>query len=201
MKELTDQELMQSTPEDQALWRQWVKGLPGLEGFSGTGYDADGVRIPWGSGPHNMKAYREIVEIVEPKKILEIGMNVAYGTVMWIELSKCKTMVTYEISAKAETLAAAEVMLKRYPDIFWFINSKPHYSDLPNDFFDMIFIDGGHLEEDVTADLQLAKDLHIPWIVLDDWIPRFGPGVQVAAKKFPLELVKEFGNTALMKWK
>lgn len=203
MRELTDQELMQSTPEDQALWLQWVKGLPGLEGFSGTGYDADGVRIPWGSGPHNMAAYREIVEMVKPKKMIEIGFNVGYGTVMWMELSGCEKMVSFEISNKAETVAAVMLLDKRYGDRFLFRNTA---ADVNAAFcmvekYDMIFIDGGHMEEDVYADLKFAQNLKIPWIALDDWIPRFGPGVQVAARKFPLELVKVFNNTALLKWK
>lgn len=206
MRELTDQQLMQSTPEDQALWLKWVQGLPGLEGFSGTGYDADGVRIPWGSGPHNMKAYREIVEIVKPKKMIEIGFNVGYGTAMWMELTGCEKLVSFEISKKAETLAAARLLADRYGDRFLFRNTPADEIGLiewiaRESEFDLIFIDGGHLEEDVANDLYFAKRLGIPWIALDDWIPRFGPGVQVAAKKFDnLVLIKEFGNTALMKW-
>lgn len=204
MKELTDEELMVSTPEEQAFWLNCVKGLPGLAGFSGTGYDAQGVRIPWGSGPHNLKAYRDIVEMVKPKSILEIGFNIGYSSAMWLNLCDCK-VVSVEISDKAETIDAADKLFERFGGRIHVMIGDSGTEKMKYDVsvrkYDMIFIDGGHLEENVMADIKLAQDLNIPWIALDDWIPRFGPGVQAAAAKFPLELVLELGNTALLKWK
>jgi SAM-dependent methyltransferase len=201
---MTDQELLQSTPEEQKLWLEWVQGLPGLEGFSGTGHAANGERIPYGCGPHNIKAFREILEIVKPESILEIGMNVGYSTAMWLELCPKSKIVSIEISEKAETMAAAKILYERYNNRFHCIigdSSKIRPDELDSRKYDLIFIDGGHLEENVTADIRLAHSLNIPWIVLDDWEPRFGPGVQVAAAKFPLEVVKVWGNTCLLKWK
>jgi len=198
---MTDQELLQSTPEEQKLWLEWVQGLPGLEGFSGTGHAANGERIPYGCGPHNIKAFREIIEIVKPKEILEIGFNVGYSSAMWLEISDCRVL-SIDISSKAETIAGAEFLRKKYDSRFKFmlgsVDNLFLYYGSP---FDMIFIDGGHLEEDVTKDLEYAYRQNIPWIVMDDWEPRFGPGVQVAAAKFPLEVVKVWGNTCLLKWK
>jgi hypothetical protein len=197
---MTDEELMRSTPEDQAFWLRCVQGLPGLEGFSGTGYDARGERIPWGSGPHNVQAYMEIIDIVKPHTIFEIGFNLGYATSMWLELSGAKKIFTIDISDKPETLKAAEVLKARYGDRFEFMcidSAAMGYNALG--CFDMAFIDGGHLEEHVTNDIKLCLDAGIEWLVMDDWQPNFGPGVQISVQKFPLEVVKVWGNTALVK--
>jgi hypothetical protein len=201
---MTDEELMQSTQEEQEFFLKCVKGFPGLEGFSGTGYDAKGERIPWGSGPHNVKAYREIIEMVKPKKILEIGFNMGYATAVFMALCDC-IMVSLDVSDKAETLAAADILHERYPERFDFfcIDSKEAYNlakHIPYKF-DMIFIDGNHLEDYVTNDIKVGLTFGAKWFVLDDWQPNFGPGVQISAAKFPLEIVKVFGNTALLKVK
>lgn len=196
-----DEQLMQSTPEDQIFWLQCVRGLPGLEGFSGTGYDDQGNRIPWGSGPHNVQAYREIAEMVKPQSIFEIGFNVGYSAAMWMELTRA-SIFTIEISDKKETIEAARILGERYGDRFDFrcIDSmSPELKSIGP--FDMAFIDGGHLEEHVTSDVKLCLDTGIEWLVMDDWIPRFGPGVQVSVAKFPLEVIKVWGNTALVKLK
>lgn len=203
---MTDEELMQSTQEEQEFFLKCVKGFPGLEGFSGTGYDAKGERIPWGSGPHNVRAYREIIQIVKPRSILEIGFNMGYATAVFLNLCDCD-IVSIDISDKDETMSAAEILYKQFPKRFDFLccDSKyllVHGSRFVNSkTFDMIFIDGNHLEEYVTNDIDLGMKLGIKWFVLDDWQPNFGPGVQISAAKFPLEIVKVFGNTALLKVK
>lgn len=198
---MSDEELMQHTPEDVEFWFKCVNGLPGLEGFSGTGYDANGVRIPWGSGPHNVKAYREIAKIVSPKTIFEIGFNLGYSASMWLELLPNASIFTIDISNKEETLRAADILQDRYGDRFYFKVADSKIIFNSKGYTDMAFIDGGHLEEDVTHDIQLCLNSGINWLVLDDWIPRFGPGVQVSAAKFPIEVVNVWGNTALLKRK
>lgn len=195
-----DEELMQSTPEDQAFWLKCVQGLPGLEGFSGTGYSANGERIPWGSGPHNVKAYREITEIVKPKRIFEIGFNLGYASAMWLELTDAEYLFSIDISNKKETMKSAQILWERYRPRFDFFCSTSRNYVLTHEY-DMAFIDGGHLEEDVTNDIQICLRAGIDWLVMDDWLPRFGPGVQVSVAKFPLEVVKVWGNTALVKRK
>ncbi len=194
---MTDQELMQSTHEEQVFWLKCVAGLPGLEGFNGTGYDANGIRIPWGSGPHNLSAYRQIANIVNPISIFEIGFNVGYSAAMWLEITKA-TIFTIDISDKAETLAAADVLRKRYPGRFDFKVSTTSTLSIKEPW-DMAFIDGGHLEEEVTQDIQFCLDNGIDWLVMDDWLPNFGPGVQISVAKFPLDVVLVIGNTALVK--
>ena len=192
---------LQHTQEDYDFYMKCLRGFPLLEGFSGTGYDSSGVRIPWGSGPHNVPAYREIVEIVRPKKIFEIGFNIGYGAGLWLNLCDC-TLTSIDISNKTETRVAALILGDQFPDKFKFLNiDSRNIRNHDFDSFDMAFIDGDHTEDGATNDIQLCLDMGIKWLVMDDWLPNYGPGVQVSVAKFPLEIVNVWGNTALVKVK
>jgi hypothetical protein len=106
-------------------------------------------------------------------------------------------------SNKAETLHSAKILTNRFPDRFEFIlfDSAKVYDHIKYRNFDMIFIDGGHLDHHVMADIKLAQDLEIPWLIFDDWLPQFGPGVQPSIAKYPLEVLEIIGNIAICKWK
>lgn len=201
---MSDEELMSASTEERFFWQQCVKGLPGLEGFSGTGKDADGVQIPWGSGPHNLRAFREFVKIVKPQHIFEVGFNLGYSAVVWLNICKA-TVTSIDISQKEETLVAAKFLKEIYPDRFVFMLGDSYRAwDIihwQHPKFDMAFIDGSHLEEDVVKDIEVCWKFRIHYLVMDDWLPRFGPGVQAAVAKYPLEVVGVIGNTALVKFK
>lgn len=207
--ELTDEQLMQATPEEWEFYNECVKGLPTMAGVNGDGKDKNGEFVPYGSGPHILKWFKEAIEIVKPKSILEIGLCCGAGASMWLALSNA-IVYSIEKSDRDETRLAAEVLTERYKIE---INGAPAYrfnyvlSDSKDAFqflqyspFDLAWIDGGHEEEDVTKDIQLCKDLKIPYLLLDDIYSRFGPGVLPAIEKFPeLELVKDMNNLRLYK--
>lgn len=197
---MTEEELMYSTPEELEFWHKCVKGLPGLEGFLKTGLDKYGQPIPFGTGPHCLKAFRAALDIVQPKSILEIGFNLGYSSAVFLKASRAK-VVAVDISDKAETIFAAEKLAARFKARFNFIlsDSSKVLDKVKKFKFDMIFIDGGHLEDQVTIDLQLGMDLGINYFLLDDWLPQFGPGVQVSIGKFNLEMIKNWGNIVLFK--
>jgi SAM-dependent methyltransferase len=197
---MTDEELMYSTAEEQEFWLKCVKGLPGLEGFLGTGLDKYGQPIPFGTGPHSLKAFRGALDYVQPKSILEIGFNLGYSSAVFLKVSRAK-VVSVDISDKAETLFAAMKLNQRFKDRLIFIlgDSAKIFDEVKQYKFDMMFIDGGHLEHHVTADLQLGMDLGIKYFLMDDWLPQFGPGVQVSVSKFNLEMIENWGNIVLLK--
>lgn len=197
MRELTDQELMVYAPDDLPIYFQATDGLPRLEGFKLNGLDKYNKHIPYGSGPHIVAHIRSVLGIVKPKNILEIGFNLGYGSGIFLLLSDANVVST-DISDKDETLAGAKHLQQKYGDRFKYYPR----SELPRpiDYFDLIFIDGGHDESDVTADIQLAKDLNIPYLLLDDWYNRFGPGVQPSFAKFPLKIIKDMDNVKLATW-
>ncbi len=193
------EQLLWASKEDHEFWNKCTEGLSKLEGLSGTGFDSRGVQIPYGTGPHNLAGYREIVAMLKPKSIFEIGFNLGYSAAAWLELTEA-SILTIDISDKEETLISARVMKERYGDRFEFRVEDSTKFKLERGKYDMAFIDGSHLEYEVTCDLRGCLDAGIKWIVMDDWLHQFGPGVQVSVAKFPsLELVKIWGNTALLK--
>lgn len=194
-------DLMYSSPEDQLFYNNCTKGLPTLAGLDGTGHDKFGIPLPYGTGPHSVRCLREIVEIVKPKSIFEIGLNMGWSSAMWLELSDAE-VVSCDISYKDETINASLFLGNKYPNRFKYANrlESDKFNEAVNKKFDLVFIDGGHLFEDVVADLQFCIDLNIPFFAMDDWLPDYGQ-VQDAVNSFgdKLGVLNINGNIALLK--
>lgn len=197
--ELTNEQLLLTTPEDYVYYSKCIEGLPTRDGKNGDTLDKYGVPIPYGSGPHILPHFRDTISIVNPKAILEIGFNYGTSSSFWLNLCDAKVVST-DISDKDETVDAARILKERfgYRFDFYFRNELP----MAPDTFDLIFIDGGHDYKDVFIDIKLAKDLRIPYLLFDDIYSRFGPGVIPAISEYPeLELVHDMNNLRLYKWK
>jgi hypothetical protein len=182
-----NEDLRYASEEDIAFFNKCITGLPEDPGYS--------------CGPHSVRCLRQIVEIVNPLNILEIGFNVGRSSSLWLELSSA-SICSVDVSNSKETMDAVMHLMLKYNDRFDFIctNSKDlHYKNLAIGKWDIIFIDGDHSYEMVKNDIELAIDLNIPWIALDDWMPEYGPGVQPAAKSMHLDVVRIMGNIALAK--
>jgi hypothetical protein len=196
-------DLMYASDTDKQFYADCTNGLPSLSGINGDGKDKFGVPLPYGTGPHSVRCLREIVDIVKPKNIFEIGLNMGWSSAMWLELSPKAKVTSCDISYKDETIAAAEFLSNKYPKRFKYANRlEPEAFDkiTKGKDFDLVFIDGGHLIDDVIADLRLCMDLNIPFFAMDDWLPDYGQ-VEEAAKTFggDLEVVNINGNIALLK--
>lgn len=203
---MTDAELMYASDEDVKFFLRVTEGLPKINGFSMDGLDSNRQPMAYGCGPHSVRCLREIVEITKPKVLFEIGFNCGYSAVMWLELGVQK-VISCDISDRNETLQAADIIGDRYTDgrFSFFVedsgqilSGRGNLNWLSKHTFDLIFIDGGHLEHHVVADIQLALALNIKYLAFDDWLEQFGPGVQPAIAQFPeLKEVKIMGNVAL----
>lgn len=201
MTQEENEKLMYASEEDIAFYHKCVEGLPTLAGLDGSGNGSDGIRLPYGLGCHSVRCLREIVEIVKPKTIMEIGFNMGWSSSLWLNLSDAK-LHTCDISNKKETLIAAEILANKYGDRFVYRNRHTLSIDIffPVDYFQLCFIDGGHLLDDVIKDINWALELKIPHLAFDDFLPEFGQ-VQEAIAIFGdnLEQVNVNGNIALYK--
>lgn len=202
--ELTDEELLYASEEDWAFYKKIIEGLPTMAGKNGDGLDKFGIPIPYHSGPHILRHFRDTIEIIKPKKILEIGFNMGHSAAMWLNLSGAY-LYSVDISKKDETFEGGECLYSQFASRFEYriISSGDHFLRLKNMVipFDLCFIDGAHDEESIINDIELCKRLMIPYLLFDDWYPRYGE-TQKAVSKFPeLELVKDMNNLRLYKWR
>jgi hypothetical protein len=195
LTELTDEELLYASEEDIAFYEKAIKALPTRKGFRGDFRDRDGVEIPYSSGPHILKHFREVLELIKVYHVLEIGFNIGYGSAMLLELGL--SVDSIDVSEKFETKYAAFFLGNMY-------QSRFHYwdrSDFPEPYgkYELVFIDGAHDEKSITEDILLVKRLEAAYILFDDWYPRYGE-TQIAVAKFhELELVKDMNNLRLYK--
>lgn len=121
----------------------------------------------------------DTLQIAQPSSILEIGYFCGGSAAMWLHLSDARLisvdpMVDLDNPA-AEFCGSIESVGKlksAFPDRFSFIqkDSKLVRPDLAGHKFDLAFIDGDHSEAGARNDFQLAIDLDIPWILVDDFV-------------------------------
>ncbi len=193
--ELPDEVLLYASPEDWAFYINIIQGLPTREGKNGDNLDKFGQPIPYHSGPHILRHFRETIEIVKPKSILEIGFNMGHSAMMWLNLCDAN-LHSIDISEKDETLEGAIFVYNKYSDRFGF---EYRHKKFTYNEYDLAFIDGAHDEVNITKDIELCKDLGVDYLLFDDWYPRYGE-TQKAVAKFPeLELVKDMNNLRLYK--
>lgn len=121
----------------------------------------------------------DALSIVQPKNILEIGFFRGSSAACFLHLSDAKLtsvdpMVNlYEPGVRHDGLVEnAEKLKKMFPDRFTFIqkDSKVVRPDLEGQQFDMVFVDGDHWPMGVRSDFNLAIDLKIPWLLVDDFV-------------------------------
>jgi hypothetical protein len=192
-------DIRDATDADRAFYDHCVRGLPGLQGFLGTGFDKSGSAIPYGLGPHSVRILRKALSLCSPSRILEIGFAQGYSASLFLEMTEAR-LTSVDISDKEETLAAAKILGDRYPRRFEFVcsDSSKVIEILSGRSYDLIYIDGDHFEAGVLHDIELGMNLGIPWFLFDDWLPEYGPGVQPAILRNPqIEIVFREENMAL----
>jgi predicted O-methyltransferase YrrM len=190
---MSNDDLFYASEEDKNFYQNSIKGLSSYrEG------------LPYSCQAHNLPFFRYVVEKVNPTFIFEIGFNIGHSASMWLNLTMTKVL-SIDISSKEETLHSADVLTGKFKNRFLFLNVNSFLAfEFLKDYkgqYDLAFIDGGHLYDDVMNDIKLCKDLEIKWMAFDDWLPQYGPGVQPAIQKHDLEIIQVMGNNALTKVK
>lgn len=195
MTELTDEELLYASDEDWAFYRKAIEGLPTREGFKGNFMDKDNIEIPYGSGPHILRHFRDALEITGATQVLEIGFNYGHGAAMLLKLG-VPFLYSIDISEKWETKYAS---LHLKDKAIGFRYSERKNMAQPYGYFQLAFIDGAHDEESIVEDILMCRYMDIRYLLFDDWYPRYGE-TQKAVARFPeLELVKDMNNLRLYK--
>ena len=116
--------------------------------------------------------------IVGPVNILETGFFCGASTFMWLYLSNASvTSVDPMINLENPNILHngkpqnVQKLKDAFPNRLTFLqkDSRLIRPDMSNEKFDLMFIDGDHTESGVRNDFQLAIDLNIPWVLVDDF--------------------------------
>jgi hypothetical protein len=174
-----------STAEDDALFRQWTAALPERD-----------ASLPYHCGSPVVNKIRMVLAITGAKSVLEIGFNLGHTAMVWLNMG-VERLVSVDISEHAKVAQGAAIVAAAFPDRFTFIRADSKKLMLGPDY-ELLFIDGGHTLDDVSADIALGKRLGVKWFFLDDfdeWHSR--NGTQPAIAHHQLQPVALFPNMIL----
>lgn len=124
--------------------------------------------------------FKTIIDQINPTNICEIGFYRGSSSYIWLYLSNAKLTsidsmqdVEFPLNPRPHggCLANTDKLKELFPNRFTFyqVDSKFIYPFIKDEQFSLIFIDGGHLENAIRNDLNLALKLKIPYILLDDY--------------------------------
>ena len=190
------------TDEEYDFFHQCISGLSTQLGFRGDGMDEDLIPIPFSLDAHAVKWIREVVYILNPKRILEIGFNLGYSSSLWFNIAKeIEYIAAVDISDKRETLYSANFLKKLHFGKFDFhhFDSKRVLPILEGMRFDTCFIDGCHDLDYILNDIDVALKLKIPNIVFDDWNPLFSDAQEAVNLRPQLQVTHLITNIAIAK--
>lgn len=176
------------TTEDTAL-----PTVDPLEALMGDIYshvrENGGAIYEGGTSPVEARSLCELAASVGASRIAEIGFNVGFSALAFLESSADAGVVSFELNKRRAVLLAKEFVDERYPDrhelvIGDSLDTVAHYADEHPHSFDLVFVDGGHSKEIADSDIRHACRLARPrgLVVVDDVIPwlKWGAGPYAA---------------------
>lgn len=123
---------------------------------------------------NTISAFKEVYDIVQPKRILEIGFNAGHSAYMSLEMLPDVQYRSLDICRHKYTEPNGKLLEGMYEGRFYLQNadSKTVIAESITNY-DLIFIDGDHSVDGLTKDIHLAKDAGIEYILVDDYHPKW----------------------------
>jgi len=127
------------------------------------------------SSPAQAVYLRELAHSRNAKHIGEIGFNIGFSAVAFLESAPDTRVVSFELNSRPAVELAKEFIDMRYPGRHRLIigNSMETVPNYAGDPLDLAFVDGGHEYDTVRADIRNARAIAKPGatVVVDDIIP------------------------------
>lgn len=113
---------------------------------------------------------KEIYDIVQPKKAMEIGFNAGHTAFGWLSMFPELHYHSVDICQHTYTKAHAKKLEEIFGERFKFGNKDSRKLSGNHILgYDMVFIDGDHSFEGIRHDYQICLDAKTPWILIDDY--------------------------------
>lgn len=113
--------------------------------------------------------FQEILDIVQPKYIFEIGFNAGHSAYGFLSLDQELKVDSIDICQHRYTIPCAKKVEQLFEGRFRFGNkdSQTVQSETLTEY-DLVYIDGDHRFDSFRSDFQLCVDADIEWILIDD---------------------------------
>ena len=139
----------------------------------------NGARVYEGGASADEALYlRNLARLTGARTIAEIGFNVGFSSIAFLESDPEVTVVSFELDRRHAVEMAKSFVDDRYPGrhelvIGNSLQTVPAYAEGKSGAFDLIFVDGGHEYEVAAADIRNARKLARPGgiLVVDDLTP------------------------------
>ena len=135
-----------------------------------------GARIYEGGASVAEATYlRDLTQKYQAKAIAEIGFNIGFSSIAFLESAPDTTVVSFELDRRHAVELAKDFVDQRYPGRHELVigDSRQTVPRYEAERFDLVFVDGGHEYEIAAADIANAARLAKPGglIVVDDLVP------------------------------
>lgn len=114
-------------------------------------------------------AFYEILEIVKPRQVLEIGFNVGGSALMFLKINPALIYNSIDIVLNEKSAKYLEGEFKFFE--FYNYDSKDIKpgKDFLMPYYDMVLIDGDHTEEGVRNDIEKSLLFNPDYLLFDDY--------------------------------
>ncbi len=124
----------------------------------------------WGytdlNNPDMVNAWLEIQEIVNPKKVIEIGMFAGHSSLLMMHVfENLKSLYSYDPS---DTSALNYRQIKKYYPQHVFFNEPIWGKEYRHIDIDLIFVDGMHIEKYPIYDVESCLKIRPRYILMDN---------------------------------
>jgi len=117
--------------------------------------------------------FSDVIALTRPRNILETGFFRGGSAAALLYLSGDATLTSVDpMQGTDNLLSNAPLLQSAFPDRFTLLqkSSADVRGDLAGQRFDLFNLDGDHSRGGVENDYQLALDLDIPWVLVDDFL-------------------------------
>ncbi|MFI6096480.1 O-methyltransferase [Lentzea sp. NPDC051213] len=134
-----------------------------------------------GASVQEAQYLQEVVQRTHARRIAEVGFNVGFSSIAFLESSPDVTVVSFELDRRHAVDLAKQYVDERYPGrhelvIGTSLKTLPAYEAGQ---FDLVFVDGGHEYEVAAADIRNAARIAKPngLVIVDDLVPWYPWGI------------------------